>query len=1220
MITPLKQISIRRGAVAFAVSLVLLNSHSPLVAQVVDAAKDEPIKLSPFIVGGEGDEGYRATSTLAGTRIRTNLGDVGSAIQVITEKFLQDTGARNSEELLTLTTGTETASTRGNYSGISVADRDTNETPNLTRVNANTRVRGLGAADNTRDFFLTDIPWDSYNTGRVDLQRGPNSILFGLGNPSGIINAGLNTASFKNGTTIETRFGSYDSYRGSLDINRVLLKDELALRVDGVWDRTNYQQRPAFNKDKRVYGAVRFDPRWLATDSSHFTLRANFEGGHVDQNRPRVLPPIDRITPWFNTTPVVVPDNPIIGRAGRSYVPINRSVYDLYTAYRNYDPNIPGSGAVGSNSSPYVTINGQTVLNPNYQPGISEIYTDGADIFFPDPNAATLGNPNAIISESSRTASFGIGANGAIDRSVGGIPFARFIGLTEPWKLAQFYGRPFYGNYVSYSLTDPSIFDFYHQLLDGPNKPSTRDFTAFNVDLSETILDNRAGASLAFNSEHYRDRTDALLTDRYQMINVDINATLPDGTPNPNVGRPFISGRSTGTAFGYKSDRKSFRATVFGELRATDFIGKSIWSDILGRHVFTGVSSTDDYKRDNRSWARLLLDSGWSTTSQGVNSIGARSLQIYQYIGPDLRSVATPAGLHLQAPTAFINPTSASVRYFDSRWQPPTSPTAAGYVNPAAPWVDPFNGATRTQSENPANYGGWKAYSAQVLNSVTDGPDALTTSGALSRNKLGTEAINWQGYMWDETFIPLFGYRRDTNKVYNTNAVVSAAGIAQVNDPATYHFTTPRATLHTETKTWGGVLHMPPFLRGKLPWGTSISLTYNRSSNFNPSDVGRVDVLNRAIPPSSGKSRDYGFVISTLNDKLNLRVNWYKTAVVNATFNWGAPQGWVYDDEARGWQMASRLKAGLSGDPRFVGTDYNYYTVINGVNTFTDDDRARQQRDVDNYFKNVPTELFAAGGIPNPGEATWVVGQGNLFSLPNGSRPSGYTATRDTVSKGIEFELTYSPTKSWNIMANASKTEASTTNNVAGFVDWLEKRNAFWNGPAGDMLLFHFRTDDAQPKDTMRNDWNNNVGFPYQLQKFTNGANVQELPKWRFNGVSTYTFIKGPLKGVKIGGAYRWTDRSAIGYPWQYLTLNGTKVEAPDVAHPVYAPSDRTVDLWVGYSRELGHNIRWEIQLNVRNVFGSNTIIPVSVQPDGSFASYRIKEGRSWTITNSFKL
>src|ERR1019366_6181284 len=92
-----------------------------------------------------------------------------------------------------------------------------NELPTLIRPNTNHRIRGLSSADNTRGFFITDVPWDSYNTGRIDLQRGPNSILFGLGNPSGVINATLNDANFKNKGSFEARAGSYGSYRGSLD-------------------------------------------------------------------------------------------------------------------------------------------------------------------------------------------------------------------------------------------------------------------------------------------------------------------------------------------------------------------------------------------------------------------------------------------------------------------------------------------------------------------------------------------------------------------------------------------------------------------------------------------------------------------------------------------------------------------------------------------------------------------------------------------------------------------------------------------------------------------------------------------------------------------------------------------------------------------------------------------------------------------------------------------
>lgn len=1193
-------------------------TRTPRPGELVEAEQSDSVILSPFIVNAEEDLGYTATSTLAGTRIKTELKDVGAALSVVTEKFLRDTGARNSEDLLVLTTGTETGSTRGNFSAVNVSDRDTNELPNLTRVNNNTRVRGLGAADNTRDYFLTDIPWDSYNTGRVELQRGPNSILFGLGNPSGIINAGLNPATFKNSGSFQTRIGSYDSYRGSLDVNRVLIKNQLAFRTSLLFDRTEYQQRPAFNQDKRIYAALRYDPAFLAKNGRHFTLRANFEGGAIEQNRPRVLPPIDRFTPWFNQTPVTVPANPVTGTPQRTFAPINRSVYDLWTAYRGYDPNIPGSGAVGSNSAPTAVVGGQTVPNPNYQPGISEIFSDGPLIFFPDPNSSALatGKPS-VIQQSNWTTQFGLNSAGNIDQNVAGIPFARFIGLTEPWKLAQFYGRPFFGNYISNSLTDPSIFDFYHQLLDGPNKVSTRDFDAFNIDVSQTFFNNRLGLNVAYDHQDYRDRSDGLYSDRYQAINIDINATLPDGTPNPNVGRPFLTARSS-QGSSLKTERESFRVTGFGEFRAKDFMKKSRLSDAIGRHVFTAVYARDRHDQDSRSFHRFLLDQGYPLTTQGINTINSRSPQLYHYIGPDLRGVTNPSGLRLQSPSAFLNPTAVDVRYFDSRWQPPANPATAGYVNPSAVWFDPFINANRTQSENPANYGGWKNYSAQLANSLVNGQDATTTRATLNRNKLETKAFNWQGYFFDGNFVPLFGYRRDTNKVYTTTAPTTPSGVSLIGSP-NFVFTTPRSALTTEIRSWGGVLHMPRFLREKLPWGTMLSLTFNSSSNFNPSDAGRVDHLNKPLEPSSGKTEDYGFLFSTMHNKLSIRVNWYRATVKDATFAWSTQKNWIFQDEARGWQIANRLKAGLSGDPAFSGQAYNYFRLVNGIEVRTPEDRAKQEADVAAYFAGVPTELFAGGLIPNPPDATWLVGGSELFVAPYGVRGApGFEATRDTLSKGVEMEVTYNPTKSWTIFANATQTRAVTSKNVSNLVEWLDKRNAFWNGPAGNLQLFNNNTQTATS--FMRTDWNNNVGYPYALQKYSNGASVQEMPKWRVNVTTNYSFKQGILQGAKVGGSYRWIQKSAIGYPWTYLTVAGRLVEVPNIKTPVYGSDDTSVDLWIGYERKLtAKKIGWEIQLNVRNALGENKILPISVQPDGSVAAYRIKEGPSWTLSNTFR-
>ena len=197
--------------------------------------EDEPVVLSPFVVAASEDEGkYRASATLGGSRVRTDLRDIASPFSVVTSQFLQDTASNNNQDLLTYTTSTEVGGLFGNYGGFGnsqgVSDRGT-----LLSPNTNTRVRGLDQADNTRNFFLTDIPWDSYNTERVEIQRGPNSILFGVGSPAGIINANTIQARFDgNQGKVENQFSKYNSLRWVADYNLEVIDDLLAVRVAGL--------------------------------------------------------------------------------------------------------------------------------------------------------------------------------------------------------------------------------------------------------------------------------------------------------------------------------------------------------------------------------------------------------------------------------------------------------------------------------------------------------------------------------------------------------------------------------------------------------------------------------------------------------------------------------------------------------------------------------------------------------------------------------------------------------------------------------------------------------------------------------------------------------------------------------------------------------------------------------------------------------------------------
>ena len=207
------------------------NKVAPVVVTATKAANEETVVLSPFVITAEQDKGYQATSTLAGTRLRTDLRDLAASISVVTKDLMEDLGVNSLDQLATYTLGTEIGGIDGNFSATGVDQNFVSfDGPLSVSTTPRVRVRGItGDASRTRHYFLTDIGGDAYNIDRIDIQRGPNGMLFGLGSPQGVINDGMIKANpQRNSTKVSSRFGSYDGQRGSIDHNQVLLKDKLA--------------------------------------------------------------------------------------------------------------------------------------------------------------------------------------------------------------------------------------------------------------------------------------------------------------------------------------------------------------------------------------------------------------------------------------------------------------------------------------------------------------------------------------------------------------------------------------------------------------------------------------------------------------------------------------------------------------------------------------------------------------------------------------------------------------------------------------------------------------------------------------------------------------------------------------------------------------------------------------------------------------------------------
>lgn len=1248
-------------------AFLLLAASLPLGAQVAPAnptpnaspapiAEEETITLTPFEVKAGEDNSYIATNTLAGNRLNTELRDIGASVSIITKQFMQDINATGNASLLQYTLGTEVGTIQGNFAG--VGDSPTlDESNNFKNPNTNTRVRGLATADNSRDYFLSNVPWDSYNVETVELQRGPNSILFGQGSPAGIINTTLREARFKNSAEIEQKFDSQGTHRTSLDINRVLIKDELALRLSALNNNQEFKQKPAFSDDERIFGSVRWEPKFLKIGSARTVIKGSIETGDIDSNNPRSLPPIDLITPWFQTGTFegafiangVIRD-PVTGvvrtvKAGdvRVFNGLNRRTFNPHQLQDDNTgrPN-QGQARTNINGGPDVGF-----FSPFYQPDLGNFGQQFGGAIVSPQGIVSANSADFFVSEI-RT-NRGIGPNGLPDNGIGGFAFNRPAGIATQAQFARNAGLPFaqFGVYKDNNLTDASIFDFNNTLLDGQNKREWQNFTRYNFSVAQTFMHDKFGVELNVNHEDYRNGQLALLSGNRQAINIDVNNALSDGTaaggtakngipfsdgtPNPNVGRAFITDSGQGGNNSFKSDNDNFRVTGFLNHDFSKGQDKGWLSRFLGRHTLTGLYSEDNVKTDNRNWERFaILDPAYAqalsipANTRFNDNLFAVNRVIY--LGPTLLNNATAAGIGLPGPDVVFPTstlTSANIRYFDSTW-------AGNGVDPAAPWFDNrfLPGDARgnsTQAENPANYVGWVTKNFQVTDSEASpaNRDQLTTTATLAKSKVDTKAFVWQAHFWDNAIVASYGYRRDHAQTFRKKVDANSNPGRGFNDlsPVNYKLPdAPETNIRATSETYSIVGHLDQFpllgrLTEKLP--VAISLAYNDSQNFQAASS-RVDILGNPISAPQGDTIEKGLLLETRDGRYSFKVNRYKTRLKNATSS--ALNGAWFIGASQAWsgQWVNIFQFNLSGNDISTANGpnagrYTYSPAAGETQANADQREAAAIAAWRGWQAKVATDF------PGFYEA-WNIKVDDLKTAKNGitsSTPNGFAVTEDSISKGWEFELNAQPTRNWRVSVNATKTTAI-RNNIGGTAlsDFMSAYSNFLRTTAGGDLRIWW---GGAGNETSLFQFNQNIGGEFTSRKLQEGTAVPEIRQWRVNAVSSYDFDRGFLRGVTVGGGLRWQDNVTIGFPPVTVPNDPTQVSF-DLSAPFQGGTEANVDLWVGYGRRFYRDkIDWRIQLNVTNVGKNNGLIAITAQPDGTPAGYRIAPRQEWTITNTFK-
>jgi len=261
-------------------------SQTPAKPTVSGSASEETIVLSPFVVSTVKDEGFVASTSLAGGRMAGYLKDTPGAYSVLTRDFIDALGLVDLNAASEWLTNSNTTYDDGRNDIFGSINRTT--------------FRGISATSPQRDFFPVDQPMDSYNLDRYDAARGPNAVLFGQGSLGGTANVVTKQAKLKkNFQAVGILFGSDDYYRGTIDVNKSL-NDKIAVRLNvlkqdrGGWQREQMDDRVGLHLGG-TYEMLR-----------NLTFRGEAEWSKIERNNP-LDSYMDRLSGWDGTTVFTAP-------------------------------------------------------------------------------------------------------------------------------------------------------------------------------------------------------------------------------------------------------------------------------------------------------------------------------------------------------------------------------------------------------------------------------------------------------------------------------------------------------------------------------------------------------------------------------------------------------------------------------------------------------------------------------------------------------------------------------------------------------------------------------------------------------------------------------------------------------------------------------------------------------------------------------------------------
>ena len=1141
------------------------------------AADDEVVVLSPFEVV-EDTRGYYAANSMSGTRFNTKLEDLGASISVVTKEMMADFAMLDVNDVFMYAASTEGTATYTDY----VMDRNGQLTDNvqLNPGGAN-RVRGMSAANKSLDNFEVSerVSLDASMVDAVEVSRGPNSTISGLGNPGGTVNQIAASANLQNNRTkLVARMDDLGGYRGSIDYNQVLIPGKFSLRVIDVYQKDEFVRKPSGLTTKRLNVMTKIQP-FKGT-----TISASASKYEMYGNRPNYTPPRDFVSYWLESgSPGWDPVTGLITMGGQTYG---------MTSLTN------GTPLAGSTVS-WATTDKTIALLPNY-------------LAVPSTNFNTA-NTRAILS---------IDQTGIVGWQVPGptvattpvtglkLPASRQLTMLYPTSSSmkatggRYDAQPLWNTTASVNSKD--IYDWSEVNLSAVNK--LRDeVDLFEVKLDQIILDTSRhflAAQLGFlreDAERYQ-RTplgNSSTSGQNGQLVVDVNLRNLDGSVNENFGRFFMA---TGEPITRLLPQRWDTARAQLAYRI-DLSKEKNWLKWIGTHTFSPYFEFKE--RISRSYGYrdvLTSDHSWTATGQtGFAANAARAVQAQVKDGSTV-VVDAGAGVTRQFYRYYVgDPNTGTVNY---------APSDFAYGDYTFVWGSP--GAWNYEN---ATLGEW---------ATTD----VTGGNNNSKQRIYTPGAVVQSHLWDGRLVTTFGARRD--RVFSKNGLTP---VLLTNNNTEHDLDRIDAWQEDwlfgegDTKSFSAVvrpLRDLGALRRMAEGGSSagrfvsellrgMAISYNRSDNFLVQKPA-VDLFMNQLPNTTSKGTDIGLWLNLFDNKLVIRATKWENTQYNKR-----------DGDANTMaQRVMRMDFDVSGDT------YQLYDRANGwaraLNPTWSD---TQVRDYIADVMQIPTPLY---------DSMLAAFKGGMIAATNDVEAKG-TEIEINYNPTRYWTLAASLTKTESMNTNVSSAvqqwmdlrmpvwtaivDPNTDPNVT-YKDGTDvKTNAGWTAasqtaPVANPNHLWWLHRYGSGKQSASENFALWVYAPYSLIKQQEGKSLPSVRKYNFRLTSSFGLAgiteNRILKRFKVSGGVRWEDKGAIGYlgenyeQWKDLPISQwPTITKLDAAKPVYDGTHAYYDLGLSYTTNLWkEKVRATFQINARNIGEHGELRAIGVFPDGEPNAYRI--------------